>query len=87
MPLDLMKMPPREAEALAYAEGFHGTAQLFARLEDAHARMREVVDVLNKLPLGSEALDNAPREFVYALLRLRREVERDLHDQKGLPLQ
>ncbi len=35
MPLDLMTMPPEEAERLAYAEGFTGTAALFARLADA----------------------------------------------------
>lgn len=35
MPLDLMTMPTEEAERLAYAEGFTGTAALFARLADA----------------------------------------------------
>lgn len=35
MPLDLMTMPPEEAERLAFAEGFTGTAALFARLADA----------------------------------------------------
>ena len=35
MPLDLMTIPTEEAERLAYAEGFTGTAALFARLADA----------------------------------------------------
>lgn len=35
MPLDLMTMPAEEAERLAFAEGFTGTAALFARLADA----------------------------------------------------
>ena len=32
--LDLMKLPAPDAERLAYAEGFTGTAELFARLAD-----------------------------------------------------
>lgn len=35
MPLDLMTLPPEEAERLAFAEGFTQTAALFARLADA----------------------------------------------------
>ena len=34
MPLDLMTLPAHEAEALAYAEGFTGTARLFARIAE-----------------------------------------------------
>ena len=33
--IDLMKLPASEAERLAYAEGFTGTAELFARLSEA----------------------------------------------------
>lgn len=33
--IDLMQLPASEAERLAYAEGFTGTAELFARLSDA----------------------------------------------------
>lgn len=35
MPLNLMDLESSEAERLAYAEGFIGTAALFARLADA----------------------------------------------------
>ena len=34
MPIDLMNLPAGEAERLAYAEGFPGTARLFARIAD-----------------------------------------------------
>lgn len=42
MPLDLMTLPTEEAERLAYAEGFTGTATLFGRLADAE-RERDVL--------------------------------------------
>ena len=35
MALNLMELETEEAERLAYAEGFTGTATLFARLADA----------------------------------------------------
>lgn len=34
MPLNLENLPACEAEALAYAEGYPGTARLFARIDD-----------------------------------------------------
>lgn len=34
MPLNLMTLPAIDAERIAYAEGFAGTATLFARLDD-----------------------------------------------------
>lgn len=51
MPLDLMTMPPEEAERLAYAEGFTGTAALFARLADAErdALVEEVETLRNQV--------------------------------------
>ena len=33
--INLMNLPAEEAERLAYAEGFTGTAELFARLSEA----------------------------------------------------
>lgn len=33
--IDLMQLPANDAERLAYAEGFTGTAELFARLSEA----------------------------------------------------
>lgn len=35
--IDLTKLHPSEAEAIAYAEGFTGTAALFARIADLEA--------------------------------------------------
>lgn len=47
MPLDLMTLPTKEAERLAYAEGFTGTATLFGRLADAE-RVAEEVETLRE---------------------------------------
>jgi hypothetical protein len=44
MPLDLMKLPAPEAETLAYAEGFTGTAALFARIADLQKALGEAVN-------------------------------------------
>jgi hypothetical protein len=44
MPLDLMRLPAAEAEALAYAEGFAGTAALFARIADLQKALGEAVN-------------------------------------------
>lgn len=49
MPLDLMTMPPEEAERLAYAEGFTGTAALFARLADAERERDELAEEVESL--------------------------------------
>jgi len=34
MPVNLERLPACEAEALAYSEGYPGTARLFARIDD-----------------------------------------------------
>lgn len=44
--IDLMKLEPSEAERIAYAEGFTGTAALFARLSDAEAITSDWEDLL-----------------------------------------
>ena len=49
MPLDLMTMPPEEAERLAYAEGFTGTAALFARLADAERERDTLAEEVESL--------------------------------------
>lgn len=49
MPLDLMTMPPEEAERLAYAEGFTGTAALFARLADAERERDALAEEVESL--------------------------------------
>lgn len=49
MPLDLMKLPAPEAEALAYAEGFINTAHLFARIADLQKALGEAVNEIDQL--------------------------------------
>lgn len=49
MPLDLMTLPPEEAERLAFAEGFTGTAALFARLADAEREREELAEEVETL--------------------------------------
>ena len=49
MPLDLMTLPAPEAERLAYAEGFEGTARLFARIADLQKALGEAVAEIESL--------------------------------------
>ena len=49
MPLNLENLPAAEAEALAYAEGFTGTARLFARLDDLQRALGETLAELESL--------------------------------------
>jgi hypothetical protein len=49
MPLDLMKLPAVEAEALAYVEGFTGTAALFARIADLQKALGEATNEIEQL--------------------------------------
>lgn len=49
MPLDLMTLPAPEAERLAYAEGFTGTARLFARIADLQKALGEAVAEIETL--------------------------------------
>ena len=56
MPLDLMTLPAPEAEALAYAEGFTGTARLFARIADLQKALGEAVAEIEGLKHENEIL-------------------------------
>lgn len=56
MPLDLMTLPAPEAEALAYAEGFTGTARLFARVADLQKALGEAVAEIETLKQENEIL-------------------------------
>jgi hypothetical protein len=47
--IDLMKLPAAEAEALAYSEGFTGTAALFARIADLQKALGEAVNEIEQL--------------------------------------
>lgn len=54
--IDFMKLPAHEAEALAYAEGFTGTAALFARLADLQQALGETLADLENLKSENLAL-------------------------------
>jgi hypothetical protein len=47
--IDLLRLPPDEAERLAYAEGFTGTAQLFARIVDLEHEVKRLQDEICRL--------------------------------------
>lgn len=49
MPLDLETLTAPEAERLAYAEGYPGTARLFARIADLQKALGEAVAEIESL--------------------------------------
>jgi hypothetical protein len=58
--IDLTRLPAAEAERLAYAEGFTGTADLFARiaqLEHAAQVLLNVLHLYAERDLGDEIED------------------------------
>ena len=57
MPFDLMTLPATEAEALAYAEGFTGTARLFARIADLQKALGEAVAEIESLKNTRDQLE------------------------------
>ena len=63
MPLDLMTLPAADAERLAYAEGFTGTAKLFARIDDLQralgAATAELTDLQRRIFEADEQTDAA----------------------------
>ena len=63
MPLDLMTLPAPDAERLAYAEGFKGTATLFARIDDLQralgAATAELTDLQRRIFEADEQTDAA----------------------------
>ena len=58
--IDLMQLPATEAERLAYAEGFTGTAELFKRIAELEAERDELMGELE------EARDQIPDPKQYA---------------------
>lgn len=63
--IDLTKLPPDDAERIAYAEGFTGVSALFARIGDLeHA----IYVLLNELEVGKVEL---PDELNDAINDLR----------------
>lgn len=47
--IDLLRLPASEAERLAYAEGFTGTAELFARIVDLEQEVKRLQDEICRL--------------------------------------
>ena len=47
--IDLLRLPASEAERLAYAEGFTGTAELFARIVDLEQENKRLQDEICRL--------------------------------------
>jgi hypothetical protein len=47
--IDLLRLPASEAERLAYAEGFYGTAELFARIVDLEQEVKQLQDEVCRL--------------------------------------
>ena len=47
--IDLLRLPASEAERLAYAEGFTGTAKLFARIVDLEQEVEQLQDEVCRL--------------------------------------
>ena len=56
--IDLQTLPALEAERLAYAEGYTGTAALFARIADLEAEAVKYQDELNRMHERIQALEN-----------------------------
>ena len=49
MPVNLETLPACEAEALAYSEGYPGTARLFARIDDLQRALGQAVAALDAI--------------------------------------
>lgn len=45
--IDLTKLPPDDAERIAYAEGFTGVGALFARIGDLEHAAQHLLDTLD----------------------------------------
>ena len=55
--IDLMKLPASEAERLAYAEGFTGTAELFKWIAELEAERNELAELADRLPVRYFMID------------------------------
>ena len=47
--INLMNLPAAEAERLAYAEGFTGTAELFAKIADLERLQTQALDLVENV--------------------------------------
>lgn len=65
--IDLTKLPPDDAERIAYAEGFTGVGALFARIGDLeHA----IYVLLNELEVGKVELPDELNDAINDLREL-----------------
>ena len=46
--IDLTKLPPADAERIAYAEGFAGVGDLFARVSDLEHAISLLIDAIEE---------------------------------------
>ena len=46
--IDLTKLPPADAERIAYAEGFTGVGELFARISDLEHAIYVLIDAIEE---------------------------------------
>ena len=46
--IDLTKLTPEDAERIAYAEGFTGTATLFSRISDLEHALYVLIDAIEE---------------------------------------
>lgn len=46
--IDLTKLPPEDAERIAYAEGFTGVSDLFARVSDLEHAISLLIDAIEE---------------------------------------
>jgi uncharacterized membrane protein YhfC len=46
--IDLTKLPPEDAERIAYAEGFTGVGDLFARISDLEHALYVLIDAIEE---------------------------------------
>ena len=46
--IDLTKLPPDDAERIAYAEGFTGVGELFARISDLEHAIYVLIDAIEE---------------------------------------
>ena len=57
--IDLLNLDPREAERIAYAEGFKSAHKLFARLADAQNAQAETIEHLKAVLKAATEGDTA----------------------------
>ena len=60
--IDLTKLPPDDAERIAYAEGFTGVGELFARIGDLEHGLSALIDALDS---------DSPLETARVLLKVK----------------